>query len=165
MSLTRQIIIDFPTGLELPQGAERELVGFVEHLCKHYERAHPGRVMWAFGIGAYPVHIPLTDNDPRPMTFDDSVFHIEVSEREAYDWPCATCGQEQDQHMFGNTECAFVPVERPAYLAHRKAVRKARSEGVAIKPEGTREASKPQARATEHKVPSPADSKTSGGGE
>lgn len=135
MSTTRQIIIDFPTGIELPQGAERELVGFVDHLCKHYERGNPGRVMWAFGIGAYPVHIPLTDGDPRPMQFDDAVFHIEVSEREAYDWPCATCGLEQEQHeLLGSTDCAFVPAERLVYLAHRKAVRQARREGVAIKP-------------------------------
>lgn len=124
MNTTCQIVIDFPTGIELPQAAERELVGFVEHLCKHYEKAHPGRVMWAFGIGAYPLHIPLMADDPRPMEFDDSVFHIEVSEREAYDWPCVTCGLEQEQHeLFGNTDCAFIPVERPAYLAHRKAKR------------------------------------------
>lgn len=130
MSLTRQIVIDFPMGVDLPEAADRELVGFVEHLCKHYEKAHPGRVMWAFGIGAYPVHIPLTDDDPRPMQFDDAVFHIEVAEREAYDWPCATCGLEQEQHeLLGNTDCAFVPADRLAYLAHRKAVRQARRDG------------------------------------
>lgn len=129
MSPIRQIVIDFPVGIELPQAAERELVGFVEDLCKHFEKAQPGRVMWAFGIGAYPVHIPLTDDDPRPMEFDEAVFHIEVAEREAYDWPCATCGREQDQHEpldLDATNCTFAPVDRQAYLVHRKAVRVSR---------------------------------------
>ena len=89
----RCIEISFPTEVELPDGFDRLLDAAVDMVCKAYERSHPDRVMWPAGRGSKPswsaadaaffgVEAPPGAPDSGEPTFDDSVYCIEVSERE-----------------------------------------------------------------------------------
>lgn len=79
MSKIRAIEISFPVPIELPEGFDRKLSELIDSVCDQYEREHLDRVMWTAGHGSKPIW-----NDPKEPIFDDSIFHIEVAEREDY---------------------------------------------------------------------------------
>jgi len=81
-----KIEIVFPILIETPEGWEEALSALVDKICKKYERENPGRVMWTAGHGFKPTYIPITaeEGKHRGIEFDDSVFQIEVAEREDY---------------------------------------------------------------------------------
>lgn len=98
---TRRIEITFPVPVELTNDDQRILDAATAEICRRYERAHPGRVMWPFGIGSKVTYMPMTkaeEDAGRHMEFDNTVFSVECSEREDYSWPCAKCGIEQGDH-------------------------------------------------------------------
>ena len=78
---TYQIKITFPVGVELTREDQDGLIDLADRICKRYEAQNPDRVMWPAGIGAEPVDI--WGDEPK---FDDSVFSIDVAERERYDF-------------------------------------------------------------------------------
>lgn len=78
MSKIAAIEIAFPMPVELPPGFEQTLDSLIGMVCKLYEQQHPDRSMWAAGIGAKPIW-----REPEEPTFDTSVLHIDVAEREA----------------------------------------------------------------------------------
>ena len=80
MSKIRRIEIEFPILVELPEGFGRALSALVGMICRKYEIENPTRVMWPSGSGAKPLW-----NEPAEPDWDDSVYQITVSEREAYD--------------------------------------------------------------------------------
>lgn len=92
----RTINITFPVDVELPDALERRLVEIVDEVCRAYEKAHPDRTMWAAGFGALPqwsqadaaflgkTAAPNAPESGEP-TFDDSVYNIDVAERERYE--------------------------------------------------------------------------------
>ena len=41
---------------------------------------------------------PMMLSDDEPIPFDNSVYSIEIAERENYDWPCGKCGHPQGDH-------------------------------------------------------------------
>lgn len=92
------IEISFPVGVELTSTEEHAFVMLTNQVCDRWERANPDRVMWPFGIGQKMLSNPYTIGDDEPFEFDESVFQIECSERENYDWPCANCGIKQGDH-------------------------------------------------------------------
>lgn len=73
------IQINFPCGVELPEGFEQALVESVGAVCKAWEKQNPTMVMWPAGIGAKPIW-----DEPNEPTFDDSVLQIDVTAREDY---------------------------------------------------------------------------------
>lgn len=77
---TYQIKITFPVGVELSKRDQEDLIDLAGRICKRYEAQHPDRVMWPAGVGAEPVDI--WSDEPR---FDDSVFCVDVAERERYE--------------------------------------------------------------------------------
>lgn len=79
MSKLQKIEIAFPVGVNLPPGFERTLDALIGMVCEAYEEAHPDRVMWPAGQGSKPIW-----REPAEPDFDDSVYFIEVAEREAY---------------------------------------------------------------------------------
>ncbi len=74
-----QIEIIFPVPVELPPGFVQALDRLVNMVCENYEAANPTRSMWPAGQGAKPIW-----NEPEEPTFDVSILHIEVAEREAH---------------------------------------------------------------------------------
>lgn len=116
----RYITIDFPVPVELTDQDRRDLHEFASRICKRYEAAHPGRVMWVGEVG-YPItSMPLTAQDDRdgvPMVFDEAGFQLGISEREDYRWECRHCGAEQGEHkhsiLNGKAgDCDFAPACR-----------------------------------------------------
>jgi len=79
MSKIVKVEISFPVAVDLPAGWERALDGLVDMVCGKYEEEHPDRVMWPAGHGSRVLW-----REPEEPDFDDSVFEISVSEREAY---------------------------------------------------------------------------------
>jgi hypothetical protein len=79
MSKLQKIEISFPVAVELPPGWERALDALVDMVCERYEEAHPGRTMWPAGYGSKPIW-----REPQEPEWDDSVYLIEVAEREAH---------------------------------------------------------------------------------
>lgn len=75
----RQILIEFPVDVELPDEAMRLIHQATSLVCEAYEREHPDEVMWASGIGSMPVW-RYGDIEG----FDDAVYNVSVSVREAY---------------------------------------------------------------------------------
>ncbi len=94
----RAIEVSFAVPVELTQQDQQDLVTLLSRICDRYEGQHPDRVMWPFGIGFKMLVHPLKLSDDEPIPFDESVFSVECTERENYDWPCATCGKKQDEH-------------------------------------------------------------------
>src|SRR5258708_1938491 len=83
-----KIEICFPCPVELTQQDQIALDEIVTAICARYEKDHPARVMWPFGIGYKPTYIPMTAEEEatRGMEFDDTTFEISCSEREDYDF-------------------------------------------------------------------------------
>ncbi len=73
-----KIEIEFQRPVDIPPGFERALDALIGMICKKYEAENPKRVMWCAGNGSKPIW-----NEPNEPTFNDSVYHIEVAEREA----------------------------------------------------------------------------------
>ena len=112
--MIRSIEITFPAPVDLRDDEMQSLVDLAGILCRRYERLHPGRVMWPFGVGCKPTFIPMTreQEKERGIEFDEDVFHIECSEREDYSAKCTKCGMEQGDHKHCITspaagECEF----------------------------------------------------------
>jgi len=72
-----KIEIDFPAPVEFPEGWERVLDELVYMICKQYEKDNTDRVMWPAGHGSKPLW-----DEPNEPEFDDSIYHIDVAERE-----------------------------------------------------------------------------------
>ena len=81
-----RIEVDFPLPVELSNEMQRGLMEAVGRICEDYNRAHPDRVMWPFGVGSKITRMPITAEEEAQfgIQFDDSVLHIEVAERERY---------------------------------------------------------------------------------
>ena len=71
------IEVTFPAEVEIPKTARIALEAAVTLVCKKYERENPTRVMWPAGVGS-----KMLLNEPEEPTFDDTVFVIDVAERE-----------------------------------------------------------------------------------
>lgn len=115
---TTRIEIDFPLAVEFPPGFENKLIELISSVTRYYEREHPDRVMWAAGMGDRPSGM-WSDN----LTFDSTIYSIEVAERENFEWPCKKCGYSQGNHehlLLGAPAgtCAYLPADKP-YLNWR----------------------------------------------
>lgn len=77
MSKIQKIEITFPVEVELPDGFEQALSALVGIACEKYQKENPTRVMWTAGHGSKPIW-----DEPNEPDFDDSVYVIEVAERE-----------------------------------------------------------------------------------
>lgn len=116
----RRIQIDFPEAVTLAGEQQQKLVEIVTEITEAYERNHPARTMWPFGIGFLPTFIPMTreQEEQRGIEFDESVFAIEVYERADYAWPCRKCGLTQGDHKGHIVDppagaCDFEPASKP----------------------------------------------------
>lgn len=113
----RRIEINFPEPVELTDKQQRRLDEIAGELCKAWQAAHPGRVMWPFGVGFKITYMPMTraeEEAGRHIEFDPDTFEISCSERADYKWPCGTCGLEQGDHKTCITDppagdCDFIP--------------------------------------------------------
>ena len=116
----RKLEITFPEPIELTNDDQRVLDAVATEICRRYERAHPGRVMWPAGVGFKVLYMPMTKAEEaagRHMEFADDTFAIDCCEREDYSWPCAKCGIEQGDHKTCITdpkagECDFEPAKK-----------------------------------------------------
>jgi hypothetical protein len=81
--IVRRIEINFPEDVELTDDVEQQLLEIASAICRAYEFAHPGRVMWPAGIGGKITFLPLTAKDERErgIEFNDDTFEIECYER------------------------------------------------------------------------------------
>lgn len=79
MSKIQRIEISFPVAIDLPDGWDRTLDAMVGMICEQYERENTERVMWPAGQGCKPIW-----NEPEEPDYDDSVYYIEVAEREDF---------------------------------------------------------------------------------
>lgn len=95
MSKVQRIEISFPVPVNLPDGWERALDSLLGMVCEQYQRENPGRVMWPAGCGSKPswskqdaaflgIQADRNAPDSGEPSFDDSVYFIEVAEREDY---------------------------------------------------------------------------------
>ena len=75
----QKIEIEFPFPVELPPGFPEFLGTTVSLICKKYEAENPDRVMWPSGHGSKPIW-----REPEEPDFDDNIYHISCTEREAY---------------------------------------------------------------------------------
>jgi hypothetical protein len=87
------IEISFPVPVDVPDTFSRDLCALLDRICEDYQKANPTRVMWPAGFGSKPkwsqqdaAFLGKTPDPDAPEigepTFDDSVFHIEIAERE-----------------------------------------------------------------------------------
>ena len=83
---TRGIEISFAAPVHLSRDQTRRLVELIDEICREYEKHHPDRVMWPFGMGQKMLTNPFMVDDEHPMEFDEGVFEIECAERENYDY-------------------------------------------------------------------------------
>ena len=94
--MTNKIEIVFPVPVEFPDGFERRLNELIDTVCKKYEAEHPDRAMWPSGFGFRPnwskadasfLGMAADENAPESgeTTFDETVYHVGVAEREKYD--------------------------------------------------------------------------------
>lgn len=89
--LISAIEITFPEQVELTQQDQKDILALITRMTDRYCETHPGRTMWAFGVGQKIVNLDA-------MQFDTSTFAIECAERADYQWPCAKCGKPQGDH-------------------------------------------------------------------
>jgi len=92
------IEITFPEPVEFTQQDQSDLLALVTRITDRYCATHPGRTMWAFGVGQKMLSNPFLTGDDQPLEFDARVFSIECSERADYQWPCTKCGKPQGDH-------------------------------------------------------------------
>lgn len=100
----RAIEIGFPEDVEITSEDQQKLVSLVGDICRRWQEAHPGRVMWPFGIGLKMLANPMMLSDDEPIPFDENTFSIECSERADYEWTCTKCGHPQGDHKDCITE-------------------------------------------------------------
>lgn len=113
----RHIEINFPQAVEIADEQLRQIDALVGDICKQWQTAHPGRVMWPFGHGMKITSMPMTRADDlagMSISFDADTYEIEVAEREDYKWPCARCEFAQGDHAGCITDppagdCQFEP--------------------------------------------------------
>jgi hypothetical protein len=74
----QKIEVVFPVPVEVPPGFSRLLEGVVGMVCEKYKAENPERSMWVFGVGSKPLF-----QEPLEPKWDDSIYFIEVAEREA----------------------------------------------------------------------------------
>lgn len=74
-----KIEIEFAQPVELSDELKEKLHDVVDEVCKTYVAEHPDRTMWLMGRGNKPIW-----NEPHEPTFDATVYHIDVAERERY---------------------------------------------------------------------------------
>jgi len=84
MSKIHKIEITFPVEVELTDDDLRIIGAALDGIASRYEIANPSRVMWSFGQGSKMLANPLMLSDDEPIPFDDSVYNIEMAEREAH---------------------------------------------------------------------------------
>lgn len=77
MSKISSIEINFPVEVEMPDGFDQALSALVGIICKEYQKQNPTRIMWTAGHGSKPIW-----NEPKEPDFDDSIYAIDVAERE-----------------------------------------------------------------------------------
>jgi predicted HAD superfamily Cof-like phosphohydrolase len=77
-----RLLVTFPVDVDISDANLQRLDKVLGHICKEYEEAHPGRVMWPFGQGFMMKVNPLMLSDDEPIPFDESTYHVEVAERE-----------------------------------------------------------------------------------
>jgi hypothetical protein len=79
------IEISFPVAVEVDQKHLQAINEILVEIARDYEAKHPGRIMWPFGHGSKMLVHPIMLSDDEPIRFDDSVYSIEMAEREAYE--------------------------------------------------------------------------------
>lgn len=82
-----RIEVTFPVPVEVPNAMYQRLCDVINDVCKAYEAAHPGRVMWPAGFGSKITYMPMTkaeEDAGRGMEFDDDTMTIDCAERERY---------------------------------------------------------------------------------
>ncbi len=97
----RGIEVSFPVDVDVPDSFYRALSELIGLVCEEYEKTHPDRVMWPAGQGNKITYMPMTkaeEDAGKHLEFDDSIFAIEVAERENYDFKCTKCGIKQGDH-------------------------------------------------------------------
>lgn len=79
-----KIEINFAEAVDLTDDIEQQLLQIADEICRAYELAHPGRVMWPAGIGGKITFMPLTAEAERErgIEFDDDTFEIDCYARE-----------------------------------------------------------------------------------
>ena len=85
MNVRRRIEITFPVDVQFPEGFEQKLDALIGEVCELYERQNPDRIMWPFGAGSAMLTSPFMVDDDHPMEFDDSIYAVDVAERERYE--------------------------------------------------------------------------------
>lgn len=80
--MTNRIEINFPVDVEISEANYRRLDKVLRHICDDYEKTHPDRVMWPFGMGDKMLVNPLMLGDDEPIPFDGNVYAVEIAERE-----------------------------------------------------------------------------------
>lgn len=84
MTRIHKLEISFPVEVEVENQDLILLARAAKRICARYEGSNPTRVMWPFGQGAKMLANPLMLSDDEPIPFDDSVYNIEVAERERH---------------------------------------------------------------------------------
>lgn len=88
MTKTSAIEITFPVPVELSNKFCQCLDELLGEVCREYEAQHRDRVMWPFGHGNKITYMPMTRAEEQAgfhMQFDDSVYAVEINERERFD--------------------------------------------------------------------------------
>lgn len=81
------IHVSFQVAAHMSNQAHQALHDALSLICRDYEAANPGRVMWVFGEGGQPPEgwSIWDDGASARGEWDMSILNIEIAEREAYD--------------------------------------------------------------------------------
>ena len=110
VSKVSQITISFGEPVNLPDGFERALDGFIGMVCEQYQRENPTRVMWPSGHGHQPQW-----RGGEIVGFDLSTYSIECTERDDF--------HGENEHNPNHIAL------RAAAIARRKAAKAEREKG------------------------------------
>lgn len=77
--------ITFNSPVTLSQEFKQKLDEILTKVCKEWEAENPGQIMWPFGSGFKMLCHPMMIEDDKPIPFDESCYHIEVTNRKAYE--------------------------------------------------------------------------------
>lgn len=83
----RSIEVTFPVDLEFTDEEHSRFCALLQGVCDRYVLDHPDRVCWVFGQGDKCTYMPMTQAEEEAgfePQFDDSIFSVEIAEREAY---------------------------------------------------------------------------------